>query len=94
MIRNLLTRKTTKLVEQAVVEPAKRAVQKSTGTGSDWLTKLLRLGIVGFLTLLAFRESPRGMKSADKLPENTSVVINNYIYDGGRKKHGYEPEDD
>jgi len=86
MIRDWITKKATKTIETTVVEPAKKAIAKSAETGSDWLTKLLRLGIVGFLTLLAFREDPRGMQEK-RLPENTSVVVNNYIYEGGHKEH-------
>ena len=52
------------------------------------MTKLLRLGIVGFLTLLAFREEPRGAKDRG-LPESTSVVVNNYIYER-RSEHDTE----
>ena len=92
MIRDIFTRKATRVIETAVVEPAKKAIQKSAETGSDWLTKLLRLGIVGFLTLLAFREEPR-VAHQERLPENTSVVINNYIYDGRSKQHDSESGD-
>ena len=91
MVRDWFVKKATKTIETTVVEPAKKAIQKSAETGSDWLTKLLRLGIVGFLTLLAFREEPR-IASHERLPENTSVVINNYIYDGRSKRHDSEPE--
>ena len=93
MIRDWFVRKATQTIETTVVEPAKKAIQASAETGSDWLTKLLRLGLVGFLTLLAFREEPRAMQQ-ERLPENTSVVINNYIYDGRKKRHDTEPEDD
>lgn len=91
MIRDWFVRKATKTIETAVVEPAKKAIMTSAETGSDWLTKLLRLGIVGFLTLLAFREEPRALQQ-ERLPENTSVVINNYIYDGRSKQHDSESE--
>ena len=62
------------------MEPTKAAIQRSVETKSDWMAKLLRLGIVGFLTLLAFREEPRGSQNRG-LPESTSVVVNNYIYE-------------
>lgn len=79
MFRNWFVKKAGKTIE-AAVEPAKAAIQKSVETKSDWMTKLLRLGIVGFLTLLAFREEPRSAKDRG-LPESTSVVVNNYIYE-------------
>lgn len=79
MFRNWFVKKAGKTIE-AAVEPAKAAIQKSVETKSDWMTKLLRLGIVGFLTLLAFREEPRSVKDRG-LPESTSVVVNNYIYE-------------
>lgn len=79
MFRNWFVKKAGKTIE-AAVEPAKAAIQKSVETKSDWMAKLLRLGIVGFLTLLAFREEPRSVKDRG-LPESTSVVVNNYIYE-------------
>ena len=91
MVREWFVKKATKTIETAVVEPAKKAIRTSTETGSDWLAKLLRLGIVGFLTLLAFREEPR-VAHQERLPENTHVVINNYIYDGRNKRNDTEPD--
>jgi len=79
VFRNWFVKKAGKTIE-AAVEPAKAAIQKSVETKSDWMAKLLRLGIVGFLTLLAFREEPRSVKDRG-LPESTSVVVNNYIYE-------------
>ena len=83
MVREWFTKKATQTIETTVVEPAKKAIQKSAETGSDWLTKLLRLGIVGFLTILAFREDPRSSQG-NKIPESTQVVVNNYF--GERSK--------
>lgn len=83
MFRNWFVKKAGKTIE-AAVEPAKAAIQKSVETKSDWMAKLLRLGIVGFLTLLAFREEPRSVKDRG-LPESTSVVVNNYIYERRQK---------
>ena len=89
MFREWLTKKATQTIETTVVEPAKKAIAKSAETGSGWLTKLLRLGLVGFLTLLAFREDPRSL-TQERLPEKTaSVVVNNYIYERG-KEHDTE----
>lgn len=93
MIRDWFIRKATRTIETTVVEPAKKAIKTSAETGSDWLTKLLRLGLVGFLTLLAFREEPR-VAQKEHTPENTSVVINNYIYDGRRQGHDTESGND
>lgn len=92
MIRDWFVKKAAKTIETTVVEPAKKAIRSSTETGSDWLAKLMRLGIVGFLTLLAFREEPR-VAHQDRLPESTSVVINNYIYEGRSKQHDTESGD-
>jgi len=83
VFRNWFVKKAGKTIE-AAVEPAKAAIQKSVETKSDWMAKLLRLGIVGFLTLLAFREEPRSVKDRG-LPESTSVVVNNYIYERRQK---------
>ena len=84
MVREWFTKKATKAIEATVVEPTKKAIVKSAETGSDWLTKLLRLGLVGFLTLLAFREEPRA-SSGNRLPESTQVVVNNYIYERSKE---------
>ena len=88
MFRDWFVKKAGKTIETAVVEPAKKAIQKSAETGSDWMTKLLRLGLVGFLTLLAFREEPRAAQG-NRLPESTNVVVNNYIYERS-KEHDTE----
>lgn len=87
VFRDWFIKKAGKTIE-AAVEPTKAAIQKSVETKSDWMAKLLRLGIVGFLTLLAFREEPRGVKDRG-LPESTSVVVNNYIYER-RSEHDSE----
>lgn len=87
VFRDWFIKKAGKTIE-AAVEPTKAAIQKSVETKSDWMAKLLRLGIVGFLTLLAFREEPRGAKDRG-LPESTSVVVNNYIYER-RSEHDSE----
>ena len=87
MLRNWLTKKATQTIETTVVAPAKKAITRSAETGSDWLANLLRLGIIGFLTLLAFREDPRSL-TQDRLPEKAaSVVVNNYIYESRGKDH-------
>ena len=92
MIREWLTKKVSKTVE-AAVEPTKEALKKSVETKSDWMTKLLRLGIVAFLTLLAFREEPRAIQ--ERLPgEATHVVINNYIHEGRIEQSDSKHEDD
>lgn len=90
MIRELLTKKAGKAIE-AAVEPTKKAIQNTVEQKSDWLTKLLRLGIVGFLTLLAFREEPRAM--AERTPGEGTTVVNNIYINGERSyRHGTKPE--
>lgn len=79
-VRDWLTRKASKTIE-AAVEPTKKAIQNTIAQKSDWGSKLLKLGILGFLTLLAFRdEDGNGVKSkvAAAIP---NIVINNYIRD-------------
>ena len=79
-VRDWLTRKASKTIE-AAVEPTRKAIQNTIAQKSDWGSKLLKLGILGFLTLLAFRdEGAEGVKerAATAIP---NIVINNYIRD-------------
>ena len=89
-IRELLTRKASKAIE-AAVEPTKKAIQNTVEQKSDWMTKLMRFGLMGFLTLLAFREEPRAMSDRGS-GEGTTVVNNIYINGERSYRHGTKPE--
>lgn len=85
MFRNWITKKATKGIE-AAVEPMKLAVQKNVEQKSDWLAKLMRLGIVAFLTMLAFKEDPRSLER----PTNEEPTIINNIYINERRSYGHD----
>lgn len=85
MVRDWLTKKASKTIE-AAVEPTKKAIQKTIEQKSDWASKLLKLGLLTFLTIVAFGDkamSDSGDRPAGVIP---NIVINNYIRDERSKE--------
>lgn len=80
-VRDWLTKKASKTIE-AAVEPTKKAIQNTIAQKSDWGSKLLKFGLLGFLTLLAFKDDGSLVAAKERIGEIIPhIVINNYVND-------------
>lgn len=80
-VRDWLTRKASKTIE-AAVEPTKKAIQNTIAQKSDVGSKLLRLGLLAFLTLVAFRDDVDNRSPKERAERALpNIVINNYVND-------------
>ena len=88
MVRDWLTKKVSRTIE-AAVEPTKEAIRKTVEEKSDWGAKLLKLGLLAFLTLIAFRDEGKAAAVKEAVGGVIpNIVINNYIRDERSKEDG------